>query len=245
MLLQLNSMSSALRALNPSDTIWYKLQVSNIKIEHLQSKLDSLEKVMTRTQIGSGFFSDIISQNLYMYTGIIGLLALVNWSAIAYIMKTHKTLVEKTTNQAIATIKEEFDQKTETFTSVLVNTNYDVNRAMFFILNRENDYSNLISWILSSLYAFVLKTVHPDNKYFDKDFSIINSWFDQAELVCGKLSVGDPNIKDNANNLHFYIDYLLENISDVNMIDRLLALETDLNHIIYSKPQPPENIMED
>lgn len=32
----------------------------------MQVKLDSLEKIVLKTEIGSSFFSDVISTNLYM-----------------------------------------------------------------------------------------------------------------------------------------------------------------------------------
>ena len=213
-------------------------------ISLLQLKIDSLQKVTERAEIGKEFFSDTISTNLYMFATIIGLAALISWGVIGGMLYLHKKKIRDETKHSINLLNHEFTTKTEELNDVLKNTNYDVNRAMFFSVSRDNDYSNEIGWAMSSLQAYIYKTDHPENKYLQEHFDTISLWLSQIERICKNLTTGDPVVKGNKDNLHLYLNYLTGNIDDLVILERLKNIETDLNHIIYSKPEPPENIME-
>jgi len=65
--------------------------LSTIKINQLTYKLDSLQKVVQKTEIGQGYFSDIIGSQLTYFSliigAIIGLIALISWGGIIYFYK--------------------------------------------------------------------------------------------------------------------------------------------------------------
>lgn len=115
-------------------------------------------------------------------------------------------------------------------------TIFDANRAMCYIAERDDQVSNIVTWSLAtatSLYLFVPSQVNG-----------IKYWVNKAFENSNKLEIGDQNIVDS---IRLILDdkNTLSDLENEEIQSLLEELIRQVNHIVYSKQQPPENLWED
>lgn len=116
-----NAFNTPIKQLTQADTLRNHMQA-------MQLKIDSLEKIVLKTEIGTSFFSDVISTNLYVYTAIIGLTALLSWGWLANSLRKQKKLIE-------ANLKLKMDAFQDDISVLKSNVNdtiFNSHRAMYW-----------------------------------------------------------------------------------------------------------------
>ncbi|AMQ00939.1 hypothetical protein AY601_4088 [Pedobacter cryoconitis] len=205
-----------------------------INLMHL--KLDSLEKVVLKTEIGSGFFSDVISTNLYMFATIIGLAALISWGFISVILIAHKKKINKSMIASLALQDEKLSRENKELKEELTLTAFDVNRAMFNIVSSKNDHVNAFDWGMSTCISLILV------EDFEPNF--LEIWLKMAQEHLDKIELGSPALKDTLSKNASRLDNLLDVSSEVAQ-KTIEEIRSKMYLTAYTPQQPPEDIMKD
>lgn len=144
--------------------------VNNI-LSGMQSKIDSLEKIVIKTEIGTGFFSDVISTNLYVYTAIISLTALLSWGWLTNSLRIHKKLIEDKLNLKM----DIFQNDISALKKNLNKTVFHTNRAMYW---------NAITHDVEDVIKFnwALSTVNSYQECIQVDNDELEFWLEKALL---------------------------------------------------------------
>lgn len=221
----------------PVNSLNQKTDSINLVLQRMQYKIDSLERIVNKTEIGTGFFSDVISTNLYMFATIIGLLALVSWGFIGAIIKKYKSETLKTVNLKLSEVKASLDTKYDEIENDLNNASYNINRAMYFASTQHNGIDAIsLDWALTTGIS-ILKTDHDENDLI--------LWLGFAEQHCENLIPGDYLVKEKIDWFSECVKSLSDNLSENSKV-RANELLTKLNHIAYTMiyEAPPENLAE-
>jgi hypothetical protein len=206
-------------------------------ISFLNARIDSLSKHTQINEIGQNFFSDAISRDLYMFSTMIVIVGLVSWAFVVGVLTRHKIMVGKETKLAI---KELSDRMTHNFDNILLSlseTIYDVNRTMYFTMENDSDPDAASQFIWSMSAGAALFTYQQYG-----DIYTVRIWVNIARRHVKDLEVGSI-----ASDSLAYTQSLpiLEAIEDEEVSNVIKEIKMELNHVIFSKPQPPENLMED
>lgn len=202
---------------------------------YLQMKVDSLNKIVNETRIGTGFFSDVISQDLYMFTTIVFFAGLITWGSIYTALAVHKRQLRNEMSKSIDTIKNEFDKEITSITDTLDNAVHDVNRAMYGKVLLDSDWPNAFGWAVSCVDSFA--KINPE------DTTGISAWLQMSEEALDKVSIGNKNLADN---IKSFTETFNKQIYSENEEIRSLSIKIlkKLNHIVYTIPPVPEDLFE-
>jgi hypothetical protein len=235
MLLQTQNLSSAFKALNPADTLSLKLQTANLNIHTLQIKMDSLEKIMVKTQIGSDFFSNAISSNLYNFSTIVFFAGLVLWGSLYGSLAIHKRQIKRNFATEVQTLKSDLDGRFAELEQILYDTSHDVNRAMYSKVTADKDWPNSFDWALSCSKSVV--------NYYPELPDQIATWLEMAETSLNLVPVGNPRLVEITSRITEYLTPLTlsENESVKVVSSRILRT---FNHLVYTIPTVPEDLFE-
>lgn len=203
----------------------------------LQVKVDSLQRISERAEIRGEFFSDVISQDLYMFSTIVIVAGLVSWSFVVGVLALHKRKIDRNLKLLISEQEENNLEKNKVLVKDLTDTIYDVNRAMYKLTAADNDHENAFDWALD------LTTTSLKAKNSDMELDI-KFWVEMALYHLSFIEIGTKNLIDK---LEANIEHLdtLKDSKITGIDDAILEIRSSLYIKAYSKPQPPENIMED
>ncbi|MEJ2905062.1 hypothetical protein WAE58_21635 [Pedobacter panaciterrae] len=207
-------------------------------LSQLQVKVDSLQKVTERAEIGKEFFSDTISTNLYMFATIIGLAALVSWGVIGGMLYLHKRKVEKRAILLISQHTEKYDTSLLKIKSTLLDTNLNATRSMYFaaIQNKANP-PLIFDWSMRTFSALI--DCRP------KSFGEINTWVENTRKALNSLKEGDYLIKKNVTRYVNRLNEVMPILNEEAQASIKLIIE-DIRHVAFTKQKtPPENLMND
>jgi hypothetical protein len=204
-------------------------------LAQMQHKVDSLEKIVVKTEIGGDFFSDALNTNLSLFVAIIGLSGLFGWAYFARVLNSHKNGITKRVDNALAAQKQALDIENEELRNQSLSTIFNVNRAMYFSIKDDENNINAFDWALSC--AVTGYRYNPENYTMVKVFLV----FAHEHLV--KLSVGEPQLIENIERYNDIIKELIT-IENEEVKTELTKIRTDLYHTVYSKQQPPADLME-
>lgn len=202
----------------------------------LQVKVDSLQKVSERAEIGKEFFSDAISSNLYNFAIILGFLGFISISSIAAILINHKRLVRKDALKIVADHIEKYDNSLTEIRSKLLATIFNAARSMYFNAIKNSTENHMFNWCMSTVSAYM------DLEKTDDEYTIM--WLDKCAIHLNKVLIGDSVIKTNINN---YIRTLKKTENSKNLIiqTKTKNLREDLLNICHSKPSHnPNSLLE-
>ncbi|TKC04589.1 hypothetical protein FA048_19190 [Pedobacter polaris] len=207
-------------------------------LKYLEVKVDSLNKIVNETRIGTGFFSDVISQDLYMFSTIIVIVGLISWAFIVGALSIHKRQIVKTINLYVKSeinfIKDLLVEKEK----VISKTNFDVKRALCLICHSRDLYSAAVLHGIGALRVFINIEKTPTNIGMDLNMlSLIDS---DLNLV----KVGDEGIKKHIEILVEELNYIKEK-SDVSLHDKIKKITDKCLHLAYTQDLPPEDLMKD
>lgn len=204
-------------------------------IEKLSFKVDSLSKIVNKTEIGTGFFSEIISLQLAIFLFFAGLAGFLGWKWFQRQITQTRTECKSHTEELIDKLNQRYDDDLGTLQYDLRKTIFDANRAMCFIATKEGNIPNIFTWSLSS--ASSLYDLNPDRV---TDISI---WVQMANDNIIKIQAGNLTIIETKELIERDLKILLQ-CKDENIQTLLSSIISETNHIIYTK-QPPADIMKD
>lgn len=196
-------------------------------IEILKNRVDSLEKIVVKTEISTGFFTDALSTNLAIFATIIGFAALISWGSIARLITIYKKDVDKKVDLEITALKQLIEDKINPISNDLVIANFDVSRSMFASALKEDKHGGPFIWALK---CAVLTMTHP-GKTEDNTLK----WLTMSEEDLDLVTIGDPFIQGQFDNATKSFDLL--NKIESPVIKRKVFT---LTRKFYSKLLPPQ-----
>ena len=228
-----------------SQSFPYPLPVKHISVSDslknslhvMQVKLDSLEKVVIKTEIGTGFFSDVISTNLYTFATIISLTALISWGFIGRMLAMHKKAVEAASIKIVRDHAEKYDTSLNEIREKLLQTIFDASTSMYLSSLDAGSETSRFRWAILTLSAYL--DIKGGTLKLRKTIAGL------AVKHLNKLSVGDKTVKTHVKT---YLDTLdkLDLIKDKELTALSKNMREDILHICHAKPQvEPDNLMED
>jgi len=118
--------------------------LSTIKINQLTVKIDSLQKVVAKTEVGQGYFSDILNSQLVIFSVIItvisGLAALISWKWI------ERKIVK--IDKVFSKFEETVIEKIKDIENDNAVNKADIYRAMSLLCHTEKMYGLFVLWQL-------------------------------------------------------------------------------------------------
>jgi hypothetical protein len=145
------------------------LRLSIDKFKLLESRIDSLEKIVVRNEVSETFFSDILTSQLTIFVVIIGLIGLISFGWVTQYLRLKVGAVRKEFTAERERIKIDFDR----LTSKAAKTDVNVHVSMFFICHILNQNEVAILWCLRLCNQFTENQVLYNEK--------INDWINQIE----------------------------------------------------------------
>jgi hypothetical protein len=145
------------------------LRLSIDKFKLLESRIDSLEKIVVRNEVSETFFSDILTSQLTIFVVIIGLIGLISFGWVTQYLRLKVGAVRKEFTAERERIKIDFDR----LTSKAAKTDVNVHVSMFFISHILNQNEVAILWCLRLCNQFTENQVLYNEK--------INDWINQIE----------------------------------------------------------------
>ena len=201
----------------------------------MQVKMDSLERVVLKTEIGTNFFSDVISQNLYTYAIIISLLALISWGTIWTTMFFDRKSINENTEKAIKVHSEKFDLSLNDVKYKLLQTIYDANRGMYFVALSNGSETRKFEWALYSASAYL-----DTNSNSTKTLII---WLESAIGHLPLVPIRDKSLKENTQ-IHFKHLDKIDCHEDQMVVSLSKKIREEILSICHSKlSKAPDNLL--
>ncbi|RZJ88703.1 MAG: hypothetical protein EOO20_12940 [Chryseobacterium sp.] len=200
-------------------------------ISHMQYKIDSLSKVVEKTEIAHGFFSDVISQDLYMFSTIIVIAGLVSWGFVAGVLALHKKSV---LDNVDAKLDKKFKEYTEAFEELKIDVEesmYDVERAMYFNVETNADQFIPFEYSIEVLRSLIKLDVEDD---------LIPIWLEASLGHLKKIPDGHSKLYDKFEG----IIKILDSIKEVSQ-EPTHKIIKEIKSLIYLKAHSPSNPPED
>ena len=97
----------------------------------MQMKIDSLEKIVAKTEIGTSFFYSVIGLQLAVFLFIFGMLGWVGWRSFLKRMEFILEKAEESTAKSLQEHQLSVDQNLIEIKDRLNQTHYEVCRSMF------------------------------------------------------------------------------------------------------------------
>lgn len=227
-----------------TDSVIHSLQVKVDSLQKIATKIDTLEKTVQKTEIGTGFFSEIIGLQLGVFILILSFSSLIGWRWFSQQIDRIRAENKTYTDNGITTIENMFnnhkDEIKNDISKVIEDINiitFNVNRAMFFTSKQSKDFPYTpLSWGLSAMISLIKCNRNDKNP-------MIISWLhlvlDQSKLI----QVGDTELK---NGINLCLEMLseIENYSELEeeQINMVKSIRETLLHLAYTKPEPPEDL---
>ncbi len=213
-------------------------------INKLQITVDSLQKIVLKTEIGTGFFSDVISTNLYMFATIIGLAALVSWASIAGILLYHKKVVRKDAVRIVTDTMNLVEQKIINIEMKQAQLAYDASRSMYTINEDKGHITSCFAWAISVIDSILNLIDSNSNEFVKCDYlTQLKVWVDTCISDLDKIPVGDMDVIEQIDESHRVINRLKTGFGEDIALQAGIMIK-HINHIVYTIPQVPEDIME-
>lgn len=220
---------------NPPLKYLSQLDSVNNVLNGMQSKIDSLEKLVLKTEIGTGFFWSVIGLQLAVFVVLVGLGGWIGWSSIISRFNSIKKDCTDASSDLIELTKNDFKESYNELKSDLTDTIFDVNRAMYFASQSANDEENSFDWAMLTAIS-----VTPEN---NDQTNHLELWVDASIEHLEKLPIGTKIIIQR-------LDVFPERIKKIEIIangtlkEKIEALKKDFYHKAYTR-QPPEGLMAD
>ncbi|WAC42245.1 hypothetical protein [Pedobacter sp. SL55] len=205
-------------------------------VTSLQVKVDSLEKVVEKTEISTGFFSEIISLQLGVFALFVGAAGFFSWKWLQYKLEKIETDGKAHTDEKIKAVKDELVNEQNWLSNELMSIAYDVQRSMYFHTRNDDNKPASFQWSLSAfctLYAY-----NPDDK------EKLLFWAQNSVELLSKLQIGDLEPVKETPRLEEYLNIVF-GIDDNDLKNIFKDFKTDIYHILYAKQQPPEDLIQD
>lgn len=205
-------------------------------ISHMQYKIDSLSKVVEKTEIAHGFFSDVISQDLYMFSTIVVIAGLILWGSIFTIVAVHKRKIERNTSK---TLNDANKVLTEQFEKLRYDTNftsYNLQRALYIIMRNDGSDINAFDYALDALLDFSKIADGSDN-----DNEMFKNWLNVMAMHLDNIQSGNEAIVEKREDMADSIDKI-KLIIPKGYIEDFNNLRTKFYTVAYSEGNPPENL---
>ena len=198
----------------------------------MQSKIDSLESIVTKTEIGTGFFSEIISLQLGVFLFLVSLAGFLSWKWFQNRIDETKNYCISHSDTTINKMKNAYDDNFQKVIKNLHKTIFDSNRAMYLLAEKSNDKIALFVWSLSCDAA--LFNYKPDyTSEIIKMLRICNQLSRYISVRNPKFLASSDNIFENLN--------ILSKCEDITVKESVAAVLENVNHIIHSMTESPEN----
>jgi hypothetical protein len=203
----------------------------------MQGQVDSLQKIVTKTEIGTEFFSDAISSNLYNFSTIVFFAGLVAWGSIYTALAIHKRQIKSDVNKQLSQFKMSFDEKQSDIEKSLENTIYDVNRAMYSKVTADEDWPNSFVWAVECMVYF-----NKTNEDIDHDKGVL-FWLEMANESLDKITDSDTILGEYTTKI---TDHLLSmgDYKNAEVITLSKAILKKFNHLVYTIPSVPDDLFE-
>ena len=205
-------------------------------IHAMHIKIDSLEKVVKKTEIGTGFFSEIISLQLGVFALFVGAAGFFSWMWLQYKLEKIETDGKAHTDKEIQSVKDELVEEQNWLSNEVLSVAYDVQRSMFFHTRNDENKSSAFQWSLSAFCT--LYTYNPNDR------GMLLFWAQNTVELLSKLQIGDLEPVKETPRLEEYLNIVL-GIDDNELKNILKDFKTDIYHILYAKQQPPEDLIRD
>jgi len=190
--------------------IHYQTQLDSLhNTQHyLQMKVDSLSKIVNETRIATGFFSDVISQDLYTFSTIIVIAGLVSWAFVAGVLALHKKTVENNVKRIYNDEIESINAKLNSYDISVIRTKIDVHRSMYFASVNIGNHNHAFSWALrvANGWAMISKKTGQNENQFQVETFLAN-----AEFCIKKCSLGDSYLEG----ISQHVDKRISTINEV------------------------------
>lgn len=197
-------------------------------ISFLNSKIDSLEKITLKNEIGSNFFSDALATNLTLFAAIIGLATLLNVGYFKVMLFAFKRKITQSTNDAIEDHNKLFSTDFKFLKDRLNYAIFDVNRSMYFIKKAEKDDIACFLWNMWILDAAI-------DGGMKEEIDQLTDYIEQSLKYLLKIDVGEPRLLTVKDHLHVIVDKMAK-VANKKSKDKVATFRVELNHILYSKP---------
>jgi hypothetical protein len=213
-------------ALKGPPTVTDSLKHSLAQVQH---RLDSIGKVVMKTEIGTEFFSDIISANLLTYGTILTILGLVSWGWFFYRFKVIEQTLKRELVEKFSSIEAKIN-KIDLLEERVNVTSYNVHRTNLLATDRSDSFLFLNASIecLGALLKCDIK------KYEDE----LNYIIEITNITSKLLKPGELSAFKNDNRLKRNIAFLSSSIlsEKAKEIDDII---NDIQASIYSNVSKP------
>lgn len=216
--------------LNPTshtDTVKYNLFL-------LQKRVDSLQRVVHEADIRKEFFSDVISQDLYMFSTIVVIAGLVSWTVVGKIMHAHKMTVENNAKKIVEDNLGEYHSKYKDLKSDVEGAIYDVQRALYFNVEKHKDQFLPFEYNLEIISALIK---------LDSKAELIEIWIKSARNHIRQIPNGHEKLIKK-------FEETIETLKEIEgkVQESSLLIIKEIKSAVYIKAntpvQPPEDLLE-
>lgn len=201
-------------------------------ISKLEHTVDSLHKVVFKTEIAGDYFYQIMLLQLTIFVAIIGIGGWIGWGFFVKILDSHKENLENSTSQALAEITNEMSKSFDEFNTTQNKIEFNVNRSLTNTTSRSKDFDNAFGWsILTIISAFKAK----------KSNELILSVFKASSKYLSKISDGNAKLKKN---IELFIPAL--DIGDQSDSEEIRKISGEIREVLYHKAHTmtPLNLFE-
>lgn len=202
---------------------------------YLQMKVDSLNKIVNETRIGTGFFSDVISQDLYMFSTIVVVAGLISWSFVAGVLALHKRTIQNNVTNILDTEIKKMISKFDDLENSTNYTSYNLQRALYIIMRNNDSHVNAFDYALDALLD-LLKLKEEDNDMFKNWFSVMNTHLDNIGVANKDLIEKREAMSDNLDEI--------KKVIPKEFITNLNTVKAKFYSKAFTEDAPPEDLAE-
>ena len=214
---------------NSIDTIKYS-------IKHLEAKVDSLQKITERAEIGKDFFSDVLGTQLALFGAIIALTALVIWGFIGKMLFNHKKSITKITVALEDKLLKDFSSVEKRLSRFRV----DINRAMYAAANQHESFDRhdaCFDWAMMTLESIIEDV---DKR---KDKGQMQAWIKICMSHLNQITEATKHLKDR-NDLYDNIFDKYKNVKFEEVITGMKKVKLKYYTLAYGD-NAPADLMDD
>jgi hypothetical protein len=170
-------------------------------LAQMQNKIDSLEKVVLKTEIGTGYFTEIISLQLGVLLFLAGIAGWIGWGSIIKSIKQQQADLDLKFTSAMNEQKEVFNDETKQIKKTLLRTSFNVNRTTYKAIMSDADHKTLFYWALSAAKSLFI--------FNPKNTELLITWLDLVKKHIEAITEADEGFRRN----------LIEDLTTLNEIE--------------------------
>ncbi len=213
-----------------TDSVIRHMQYKVDSLEKVASKIDLLEKTVERTEIGIGFFSEVIALQLALFLFIVGIAGWISWKRILKKSRIDRLEVIKETRTIFYNEREVFEKLINEQQNDIFRLQYNVSWTILKSIDA-SDHRSKFLWNISCASSLIARK---------KDSESALSHLKNANDALGNIENGEFKSSEIKERFDHHIDILTRNGNN-DVLAMLPPIIERAYEIMYSKyiEKPP------